>query len=92
MTTTKAPAVKTGAKTGAKTKSPALAACPFCRKTDRLIRGYMAFMERPDGSEFEGELVRCLRCDCMVPLAVWKKHGTTPPNPPAATRRLPKNS
>lgn len=43
--------------------------CPFCGKSDRLVVIDWTH-ERPDGSEYIGDAVKCDRCDAIAPLAV----------------------
>lgn len=45
--------------------------CPFCRRSDRLQILGVSF-ERYDFSEVHCDMVKCHRCDCLVPLAAWQ--------------------
>ena len=45
--------------------------CPFCGKRDKLVLIDWTH-ERPDGTEYIGDAVKCDRCDTVVPLAVFQ--------------------
>lgn len=45
--------------------------CPFCGKSDRLVVIDWTH-ERPDGSEYIGDAVKCDRCDAIAPLTVFQ--------------------
>lgn len=48
--------------------------CPFCLKTDELeIRRWS--QERRDGTEYDGDAVRCHRCEAIATMAAWIKRG-----------------
>jgi len=51
--------------------NPALKNCPFCDKTDHLEILTLT-TERPDGSEFIGDAVKCTLCEALAPLIVWQ--------------------
>jgi hypothetical protein len=53
---------------------PTAIPCPFCLATDRL-EIIVWSNERPDGSEYQGNAVRCHRCDAIAPLRTWIKNG-----------------
>lgn len=52
-------------------EGPQLKPCPFCKKADRLSLINWTH-ERPDGTEYIGEAVKCDRCDAIAPLAVFQ--------------------
>jgi hypothetical protein len=48
--------------------------CPFCGRANNLdIISWNH--ERPDLTEYQGEVVRCNNCDAIAPLASWAKRG-----------------
>lgn len=49
--------------------------CPFCNRTDSLeILDWCS--ERRDGTEYEGDAVRCNRCDAIASAESWARLGT----------------
>jgi hypothetical protein len=59
----------------AESQKSALKPCPFCGLADRLeIMDWTH--ERRDGTESEGDAVKCNRCDAIAPVGVWQ--GATP--------------
>ncbi len=45
--------------------------CPFCGRRDKLVMIDWTH-ERPDGTEYNGDAVKCDRCDAIAPLAVFQ--------------------
>lgn len=54
-----------------KATPPKLKPCPFCKKSDRLSLIHWIH-ERANGAEFNGDAVKCDRCDAIAPLAVFQ--------------------
>jgi hypothetical protein len=48
--------------------------CPFCKQTD-MLEIILWSNERADGNEYNGNAVRCNRCDAIAPLSTWIKRG-----------------
>lgn len=46
--------------------------CPFCGKIDMLEIMHWS-QERRDGTEYDGDAVRCHRCEAIAPIAAWSK-------------------
>jgi len=60
-----------------------LPACPFCHLADQLET--IAWSdERADGRQYNGDAVRCNRCNAIAPLFTWLSLST--PNPLAGTQ------
>jgi hypothetical protein len=69
---------------------PNLNPCPFCRKSDRLEIINWSH-ERHDWSNYDGEAVKCNRCDAIATMAAWQKGADLPtPNLVGSGNRLPK--
>jgi hypothetical protein len=49
--------------------------CPFCNRTDMLIILRWT-NERPDGTEYIGDAVKCERCDAIAAVESWARLGT----------------
>ena len=49
--------------------------CPFCNRTD-LLEIYPWTSERPDGTEYQGDAVKCHRCEAIAPVEAWARLGT----------------
>ncbi|MEP2776790.1 MAG: hypothetical protein ABJQ29_11385 [Luteolibacter sp.] len=49
--------------------------CPFCKRTDSLEIIHWT-SERKDGAEYEGDAVKCNRCDCIASVDSWTRLGT----------------
>jgi hypothetical protein len=64
---------------------PDLKPCPFCRRSDRLQILGVSF-ERHDFSEVYCDMVKCHRCECLVPVGVWQGAAFAPA---AGTEVLP---
>ncbi len=48
--------------------------CPFCKSTDSLeVLPWIS--ERKDGTEYDGDAVKCTRCDSITPVASWARLG-----------------
>lgn len=50
--------------------------CPFCRRFDQLEIIRM-IKERRDGTEFDGEVVKCHRCEAEARLDLWQRFPVT---------------
>lgn len=48
--------------------------CPFCKRTD-LLEVHPWTSERPDGTEYQGDAVRCNRCQAIAPVETWIMRG-----------------
>jgi hypothetical protein len=55
--------------------------CPFCKLADSLE--IIAWNNlRTDGTEYQGDAVRCNRCDAIAPAAKWAMRGERQPSAP----------
>lgn len=46
--------------------------CPFCRQSD-LLEIINWNHERPDGTEYQGDAVKCNRCDAVATASAWAR-------------------
>ena len=53
---------------------PDLKPCPFCRKYD-MLEVINWSHERHDWSNYDGEAVKCNRCDCIATMAAWQNRS-----------------
>jgi hypothetical protein len=60
----------------AKLTDAALAAipCPFCNRTD-MLEIYPCSWERPDATEYQGDAVKCRRCEAFATVESWARRG-----------------
>lgn len=48
--------------------------CPFCGLTD-MIETIQWTSERPAGSEYQGDAMKCYRCEAIAPVKAWSLRG-----------------
>ncbi len=50
--------------------------CPFCNRTD-MLKIHPWTSERQDGTEYQGDAVKCHRCEAIATVEAWARRGMT---------------